>query len=1407
MYTCYNKDISLLLVCLLFALNGKAQVCSSLSNRAKFVLSHQFSILTDTRNPCDWGAPAQGQYGRDIYYSISLPDTMNLLVHNLGSQVSGTEITFYPDSLADTSRTTPKALYYQFLQQMQLWQEDYLNSQDCYILQNLPPGTYTFTVHGTSVSNASIVNGETKTTVVAWKDNQLRMPLPPACLMEGMRQQPKEIGSYGSAFSYNDTIPIIHYADYYGADGIDAGYHLQLTDPMQLSVIFPDSYERIYLLNSFADRIHTFSEPDNVSLQPGDYWLIAETANNNAPFLTLSLYGTEQNVELVAPAESANGSNFITHHIYTEAAGESFNTEITYYDGLGRVEETVKSNASPAGGDIATFQTYDLAGKPSQAWLPATFPNGDGSYIDSATFISQATINDSHPYSLQEYEASPLGRATRLTGAGSAWHTAQKAAQTEYTCNGNNENVVRAYTISPNGQNLCQAENVAVATYSGTRTTDEDGRTIEVYKDLLGNVRLERRNDGTETLDTYYVYDRYNQLRVVIPPMAVNNLHLNSNNAGTWSLNSDEVIQQYAYVYKYDDHGRVSDKRLPGCDWMHYWYDKSGRMAFSQDGEQNNSGICTFYLYDGFKREVMRGECNDSYTSNSQQRENLATYVGTGDLAGYACDWLNATDATLLSVNYYDNYDFLSLQSDATAFQPDTTDDSYQQIWTNGSNQPFASGQLTGTITYNLLPIIPSANSSTYQLVNLTTYYYDYRSLPVQQISTNHLGGIDRTYIAYDFTGNITQQRVVHSTNSTQAGNGQTSIVNRQFSYDSWGRPLTTTLSVNNAEPVTICSNTYDELGRLASTSRNNQASLTTEYDYNIRDWVTEISTPAFTENLYYNTSLNGSTPQWGGNISAMAWKAGSDFQNNKLRSYNFTYDGVSRLTAANYWENNTASNKYSTAYSYDAMGNILAMQRSGLQDDGDYGVIDQLLLEYNGNQLQWVDEDDEHPHDEPTYAHAMHFTDGAFSNVEYEYNANGAMTKDKNKGIDVIEYNALNLPQAIYFNNGKNITSYTYGADGKKLRAQYFHTPTPPQPSDPDIIILPPQAQLTLTRDYCGPFIYENGTLERILFDGGYITFDEANSNTPEYHFYTKDHLGNIRVVQTANGAIEEVNHYYPYGSLFGESTGLANSTQPYKYTGKELDRMHGLDLHDHGARWSDTNLGRWWKIDPLAEGNYANTPYSLCNDNPIKYFDPDGRKVKVNGIEEFQMILGTMSADAWPFIKIDKDGYIDQSLLNQYSGNSYNFNCLREMAIDPMTISVELASEFAWAPGDNPEYGLDNPYPMNCLDPDYLDITPDPLNNVNDVSSGQTGLIGKTLFPDKDGIQNSIDSDIHVVINKQLTQDARVDAYKHEANGHALLYIRSRYNHQKASHHPVKGIDTNRELVNLILKSRRLK
>ena len=47
-------------------------------------------------------------------------------------------------------------------------------------------------------------------------------------------------------------------------------------------------------------------------------------------------------------------------------------------------------------------------------------------------------------------------------------------------------------------------------------------------------------------------------------------------------------------------------------------------------------------------------------------------------------------------------------------------------------------------------------------------------------------------------------------------------------------------------------------------------------------------------------------------------------------------------------------------------------------------------------------------------------------------------------------------------------------------------------------------------------------------------------------------------------------------------------------------------------GARFLAQQLGIWLSVDPLADKYIYSTPYMYCNGNPIKYVDPDGRKLR---------------------------------------------------------------------------------------------------------------------------------------------------------------------------------------------------
>ena len=309
----------------------------------------------------------------------------------------------------------------------------------------------------------------------------------------------------------------------------------------------------------------------------------------------------------------------------------------------------------------------------------------------------------------------------------------------------------------------------------------------------------------------------------------------------------------------------------------------------------------------------------------------------------------------------------------------------------------------------------------------------------------------------------------------------------------------------------------------------------------------------------------------------------------NVLRGYDFAYDGLNRLEESTYSEGAGMSqnkNRYSeNILSYSPNGSIERLQRYGKKNNGTFGLIDDLMYSYNGNQIKAISD----KAGSLLYDGSFDFKDGADADVEYFYDANGALVKDLNKGICNIEYDVLGNLKCISFSNGFK-TKYVYDAAGNKLRTTH-------------------ESAVTNTTDYIGNFIFEDGKLSKFLFDGGYCSFD--NSQNPTFHYYEKDHLGSIRMVVNENGTIEQVNHYYPFGGVYGDLSYNAE-IQKSKYIGKEFDHMHGLDLYDHGARMYDAAKVAWDRVDRHGEKYTQLSPYLYCGNNSLVNVDADGKRVK---------------------------------------------------------------------------------------------------------------------------------------------------------------------------------------------------
>ena len=404
----------------------------------------------------------------------------------------------------------------------------------------------------------------------------------------------------------------------------------------------------------------------------------------------------------------------------------------------------------------------------------------------------------------------------------------------------------------------------------------------------------------------------------------------------------------------------------------------------------------------------------------------------------------------------------------------------------------------------------------------------------------------------------------------------------------------------------------YDDLGRLSRVTRpfaSAGVNKDVTYAYDLHGWTTAITANSFQEELFY--AGGPGTPRWNGNISAIRWK---DKTSRAIRGYRLGYDGADRLVQAIYGQSSaltTYVGRFSESFGYDSMGNVTGITRSGKTSSGGYGVMDNLTLTYDGNRLAGVSET------VADYDFAGSFEYRRANGSQYIYDANGSLVADRSRGIAYITYDANGNPSRIYFTNGSQ-TRYTYSAAGEKLLVEHYVAApnvTVPFGAEPDALTQG-QVMYAGSTQYLldGSLVVKDGMTDRYLFDGGYAKaiFVNPTTYTFEFYYYNKDHLGNIREVVDSSGTVKQVTNYYPSGTPYADPAAVMNANmQPYKYNGKELDRMHGLDTYDYGARQYDPVLGRWDRMDPLCEKYYSVSPYVYCHDNPVMHIDPDGRKI----------------------------------------------------------------------------------------------------------------------------------------------------------------------------------------------------
>jgi RHS repeat-associated protein len=871
---------------------------------------------------------------------------------------------------------------------------------------------------------------------------------------------------------------------------------------------------------------------------------------------------------------------------------------VQYFDGLGRPIQSVAIKATPLGRDVVVPIEYDAKGRQAKSYLPVPQPGtANGAiYTNPLANAPSAGYGSEKIYAEKRYDDLFTTRVSQVVPAGTAW--SQKPANMAYGTNAAGE--VKKYEITTNwiegrtDSGISFSASYAANQLMKTSVTDPDGNITTEFKNSKGQTILVRKNDGTQNVDTYYLYNEYGQLVYVIPPLAV----------GT-SAPDQTMLDKLCYQYRYDGLGRLVEKKVPGKGWEYMLYDKQDRLVATQDANLRVKGQWLYTKYDQFGRIAITGIGTgaartteqyvvDGYDSNNVNRLSAALFERQGMNVYYGnqdSTYPNSTKwVTLLSLNYYDTYpgyDFNPAFPSTILGEPVITD--IQNAPVNTQAMP----------TLSLVKNIEDDNWTKNYV------YYDKKGRAVGTYSINHLGGTTRTESELDFVGMAKQTKVYHK----RLGTDTEKVISQSFDYDNQNRVTKHRHQVDSGPVELLTENTYNELSQL-SNKKVGGGLQSIDYQYDIRGALTKINDPAalgtklFGYELKYfnpqNTS-QGSTGKYNGNITEVTWKTALD---QVLRQYNYQYDGLNRLKKGIYSEPGASvpqNGFFNETLAYDLNGNITSLQRNGKSSSGTAQLIDDLTYNYTGNKLNTVTD---------TSGNYSGYPDTSGNTISYDDNGN--MKDHVDKGVLQIGYNFMNLPSFIvfdqqYYTRGvwqNTNTQFFYRADGTKIRKEHRYNEG--------------SSYRRKVTEYLDGFQYEiiansgDPLLKFVPTAEGYYNFE----NNKYIYSYT-DHLGNIRLSysKSLNGSAEvlEENNYYPFGLKHeGYNVLVGNPAYNYQYNGKELQKETGWG--DYGARMYMADIGRWGVIDPLAEQMRRYSPYNYAFNNPVSFIDPDGMAPKLH-------------------------------------------------------------------------------------------------------------------------------------------------------------------------------------------------
>jgi RHS repeat-associated protein len=132
--------------------------------------------------------------------------------------------------------------------------------------------------------------------------------------------------------------------------------------------------------------------------------------------------------------------------------------------------------------------------------------------------------------------------------------------------------------------------------------------------------------------------------------------------------------------------------------------------------------------------------------------------------------------------------------------------------------------------------------------------------------------------------------------------------------------------------------------------------------------------------------------------------------------------------------------------------------------------------------------------------------------------------------------------------------------------------------------------------------------------------------------YFYGVDHLGSVRLVTDAAGAVANRYDYDAFGNW--EDTSYETVANPFGFTARERDAESGLMFYR--ARYYDPKLGRFISQDPIGfEAGDLNI-YRYVFNGPVLLTDPTGNFATYVGVQLWYYRGVAAGAGVWASLTI---------------------------------------------------------------------------------------------------------------------------------------------------------------------------